>query len=582
MQHTLVAVFDNRSDAQNAMDELLASGFSRSDVNVSSADPTGQTSSLSGDVPLASQTHEEGIGASIKHFFTGLFGSDNDEHVSRYSDVVSRGHHVLTLTTQSEPEVERAADVIERFGPVDIDERHDLTGSAASLGASAYQPQSSSLGSNSLSGSSMSAGSMQSAGSQSMSQQSALPPGTEPGALQRGQDNTMYFGSQDMNDTVPRDVGTYQETQGRSLQSGDLSDSDSRDADRLRSSPGSAQNAALGGGSLQGTASLQGSDDVSLGGTAITGGQSMQRDTGMSGSTSRAIPVVEEELKVGKREVQRGGVRVYSRVVETPVNESIGLREEHVNVERRPVNQPISTADTSAFKEQSIELRETAEEAVVQKSARVVEEVLVGKEVSQRQETIHDTVRHTEVQVENLAGERSMSALGNDDAWRKDWDTNYSSLGGSYDDYAPAYRYGNEMRSSDQYKGRNWDDIESDLKTNWESRNTGGPSTWEKMKAAVRHGWDKITPDMDNDDDYYRTHWTSTYGTSGDTYNDYQPAYRYGSEMRGNSKYQGRNWDDVESDLRSDWDTRYPGSSGVSTWDKMKAAVRHGWDKMTR
>lgn len=577
MQHTLVAVFDNRSDAQNAMDELLASGFSRSDVNVSSADPTGQTSSLSGDVPMASQTHEEGIGASIKHFFTGLFGSDNDEHVSRYSDVVSRGHHVLTLTTQSEPEVERAADVIERFGPVDIDERHDLTGSAASLGASAYQPQSSSM-----SGSSMSAGSMQSGSSQSMSQQSALPPGTEPGALQRGQDNTMYFGSQDMNDTVPRDVGTYQETQGRSLQSGDLSDSDSRDADRLRASPGSAQNAALGGGSLQGTASLQGSDDTSLGGTAITGGQSMQRDTSMSGSTSRAIPVVEEELKVGKREVQRGGVRVYSRVVETPVNESIGLREEHVNVERRPVNQPISTADANAFKEQSIELRETAEEAVVQKSARVVEEVLVGKEVSQRQENIHDTVRHTEVQVENLAGERSMSALGSDDAWRKDWDTNYSSLGGSYDDYAPAYRYGNEMRSSDQYKGRNWDDVESDLRSNWESRNTGGPSTWEKMKAAVRHGWDKITPDMDNDDDYYRTHWNSTYGTSGDTYNDYQPAYRYGSEMRGNSKYQGRNWDDVESDLRSDWDTRYPGSSGVSTWDKMKAAVRHGWEKMTR
>jgi len=586
MQHTLVAVFDNRSDAQNAMDELLASGFSRSDVNVSSADPTGQTSSLGGDVPLADQTHEEGIGASIKHFFTGLFGADNDEHVSRYSDVVSRGHHVLTLTTQSEPEVERAADVIERFGPVDIDERHDLTGSAASLGASAYQPQSSSL-----SGGSMAAGSMQSGSSQSMSQQSALPPGTEPGALQRGQDNTMYFGAQDMNDTVPRDVGTYQETQGRSLQSGDLSDNDNRDADRLRSSSGS----------LQGTASLQGSDDASLGGTAITGGQSMQRDTSLSGSalggsqqrdlsqdgsTSRAIPVVEEELKVGKREVQRGGVRVYSRVVETPVDQSIGLREEHVSVERRPVNQPISTADATAFKEQSIELRETAEEAVVQKSARVVEEVLVGKEVSQRQENIHDTVRHTEVQVENLAGDQSIGAsssalgLGNDDAWRKDWDTNYSSLGGSYDDYAPAYRYGNEMRSSDQYKGRNWDDVESDLKSSWESRNTGGPSTWEKMKAAVRHGWDKITPDTD-DDAYYRTHYSTQYASSGDTYDSLAPAYGYGTEARRNPKYQGRNWDDVESDLRSDWDTRYPSSSGVSTWDKMKAAVRHGWDKMT-
>jgi len=461
MQHTLVAVFDNRSDAQNAMDELLASGFSRSDVSVSSADPTGQTSSLGGDMPRLDETHEEGIGASIKHFFTGLFGSDNDAHVSRYSDAVTRGHHVLTLTTQSEPEVERAADVIERFGPVDIDERHDLTGSAASLGASAYQPQS-----QSMSGGSMGA-SMQS-GSQSLSQQSALPPGTEPGALQGKPDNTLYFGAQDMNDNVPRDTGTFQESQGRSLQSGDLSDNISRDADALRSRqdalPGNA------GGTLQGTASLQGSNDASLGGTAVTG-QSMQRDLsqgiGRDDSTSRTIPVVEEELKVGKREVQRGGVRVYSRVVETPVDQSIGLREEHVNVERRPVNQPISTADTNAFKEQSIELRESAEEAVVQKSARVVEEVLVGKEVSQRQQHIHDTVRHTEVQVENLAGDTTMGAsrsgLNSDDAWRADWDSNYSSLGGSYDDYMPAYRYGNEMRRSDQYKNRDWSDVESDL-----------------------------------------------------------------------------------------------------------------------
>ena len=53
---------------------------------------------------------------------------------------------------------------------------------------------------------------------------------------------------------------------------------------------------------------------------------------------------------------------------------------------RRPVNQPIGTGDSTAFKEQSIELRETAEEAVIEKSARVVEEVVIGKDVRQRQE----------------------------------------------------------------------------------------------------------------------------------------------------------------------------------------------------
>lgn len=567
MQHTLVAVFDNRSDAQNAMDELLASGFSRTDVNVSSADPTGQTNSLTGSTTTTNEVHEEGIGASIKHFFTGLFGSDNDEHVSRYSDVVSRGHHVLTLVTQSEPEVERAADVIERFGPVDIDERHDLSGSASSLDPAML-----------AAGASSGSGLQQSS---SMSQQSAYrEPSAGAGSLSGELGERNSFATQDLNDPVPKGQ-TYQEPMGGSMRAGDsLQAGGSQDTNiggnTLDTSTGRTLQGGsnLQSGSLQGSQSLQGSSDASLGGTIQTG--SMQRDMGemLNEQRSTAIPVVQEELKVGKREVQRGGVRVFSRVVETPVNESVNLREEHVSVERRPVDQPISTADATAFKEQSIELRERAEEAVVQKSARVVEEVVVGKEATQRQENISDTVRHTEVQIENLG------AQDNDAYFRNDWQSNYSSLGGSYDDYAPAYQYGSQMRADSRYQGRNWDDIESDLRSDWDTRyGASGGSTWEKMKAAVRRGWDKITPDNDSDDSYYRTHWTSNYASSGDTYNDYDPAYRYGTQMRSDSRYSGRQWDDVESDLRSDWDTRYS-KGGVSTWDKMKAAVRHGWDKV--
>ena len=149
MRHTLVAVFDNRSDAQSALDELLASGFSRTDASLSSADPTGQSNSVTGNDELLQGEHEEGFGASIKHFFTGLFGSDTNEHAMKYSYAVTRGHHVLTLTTESEPEVERAADIIERFGPVDIDERHDQwsrePGSAGVMGASSGMQQSSGM-----------------------------------------------------------------------------------------------------------------------------------------------------------------------------------------------------------------------------------------------------------------------------------------------------------------------------------------------------------------------------------------------------------------------------------------------------
>jgi hypothetical protein len=172
------------------------------------------------------------------------------------------------------------------------------------------------------------------------------------------------------------------------------------------------------------------------------------------------------------------------------VNETVNLREEQVNVERRPVDQPINPADIGAFKDKTIELRETAEEAVVQKSARVVEEVVVGKEVSQRQQNVKDTVRHTEVEVQPLQG----SAPDDDTYYRNDWQTNYASLGGTYDDYAPAYRYGDEMRRDARYQGRNWDDVESDLRSDWDTRyGSSGSSTWERMKAAVRSGWNRMT-----------------------------------------------------------------------------------------
>ena len=114
------------------------------------------------------------------------------------------------------------------------------------------------------------------------------------------------------------------------------------------------------------------------------------------------IPIVEEELAVGKRTVDTGGVRVYRRVVEIPVEESVNLREEHVNVTRRAIDRPATEADLNQG-DRTIELTETAEEAVIGKNARVVEELLVGKDVGERTEHIHDTLRRTEVEVENVA-----------------------------------------------------------------------------------------------------------------------------------------------------------------------------------
>ena len=363
MQHTLVAVFDNRADAQRALEELVSAGFSREQARLSEGDPAGQAMA---DSSIRSKPEDSSWVSGIRHFFSDIFGTDRSEDARIYSEAIQRGHYVLTLGAATMPEVERAADLVERFGPIDIDEHaQQWSGGQAAPSSGARQY------------------------AQPVSQQYA----------QGTQDNTTQRGSQQRADTT-------------------------------------------------------------------------------------AIPVVQEELKVGKRQVERGGVRIYQRVVETPVSESVDLREEHVNVERHAVNRPLEAGDASAFQETTIELRETAEEPVVEKTARVVEEVVVGKEITERSEQVSDKVRRTEVEVEQLAP--------SDEAYfRGHWTSNYANEGGAFEDYAPAYTYGSTMARSDLYRGRSWHDVEGNLRTDWEARNPG--SAWEKVKAAIRHGWERIT-----------------------------------------------------------------------------------------
>jgi uncharacterized protein (TIGR02271 family) len=127
------------------------------------------------------------------------------------------------------------------------------------------------------------------------------------------------------------------------------------------------------------------------------------RGTQPTTGRDEVIPMAEEHLKVGKREVHQGRVRVRSYVVETPVNEQVNLRQENVHVERRPADRPVSGAD-NLFRERTIEAEERSEEAVVSKEARVKEELVVKKDVRQRTETVSDTVRRTEVEVEDERG----------------------------------------------------------------------------------------------------------------------------------------------------------------------------------
>ena len=275
MAHTVIGIFDDASEAQNAVDQLISQGFSRHNIDLSAGrgnDTTGSDALIPDRHANTSGTRTEelvddtkDVGSSVGGFFSSLFGSDDDEDTKMYSSVASRGS-VVTVHADTDAQAEQAADILDEAGAVDVNER------AAQYGYASTAPTA-------------------------------------------------------MTNTTPPVMG-------------------------------------------------------------VEGDQT--------------IKVIEENLEVGKRTVETGGVRLRSRIVAKPVEESIRLREERVTVNRTPVNRPATAADLNAFQEGQIEMTEHAEVPVVSKTANVVEEISVGKAITEREEVIRDTVRKTEVDVDNL------------------------------------------------------------------------------------------------------------------------------------------------------------------------------------
>jgi uncharacterized protein (TIGR02271 family) len=144
--------------------------------------------------------------------------------------------------------------------------------------------------------------------------------------------------------------------------------------------------------------------------TAEAGHTAMENRTPAAGSAAtrsasgeQSIPLVEEQLQIGKRETGHGRVRIRSYVVEKPVSEQVTLKDEHVSVQRKPVDRPVAPGE-GGLQERTVELTETREEPVVSKHARVKEEVTLRKEAGQRTETVSDKVKRTEVKIEDERG----------------------------------------------------------------------------------------------------------------------------------------------------------------------------------
>lgn len=129
---------------------------------------------------------------------------------------------------------------------------------------------------------------------------------------------------------------------------------------------------------------------------------SMPTDTSRIESGEEVIRLAEEQVEVGKRQVTTGKSRVRRFVTEKPVQQQVTLHEEHCEVARREVTDPKLAKDID-WKDRVIEVVETSEQPVVTKTARIAEEVVIRRRGSDHVETIRDTVRRQQLDVERVA-----------------------------------------------------------------------------------------------------------------------------------------------------------------------------------
>jgi len=345
MAEHIVAVFDGDGPASAAERELEQAGIPASAIRRYTTNEEGSRPGYSADTSAAAgnpTTEQRSSGG----FWAWLLGEEGprtsyaSQHTGDpdiYDRSVAAGRTVLSVTLTDDSHIHRAMDIIEAHDPVDIDERTDEPGTAGT------------------SGTAPAAGRMMGTGTGTAGRDYSSSATARPGEVASPMPGSSPVGTPPVG-TTP--VGTTP----------------------LGTTPA-------------GTTPVGASPADRPAVTEPAG-----RDT-RTAKGDEVIPLAEERLDVGKRVVDRGTTRIHRYVTETPVERSVDLRGERVTIERR---KPIDTAGVpgaGAFEERTVEVRETEEVPVTEKTARVAEEVVVHRENTDRTETVRDTVRREKADV---------------------------------------------------------------------------------------------------------------------------------------------------------------------------------------
>jgi len=342
MTRMITAMFDTRAEADAAADHLVReAGLHRSAVQIHGGGAGAGTTRAR----AAATADDTSFWGALRDLFVP------DEDRPTYDEGLRRGSFLVTAEVE-DAEMERAMDVLESHGAVDLDSREAQWREAGWTGQETV---------------------------------ASLPTAPETGVAGTTRETIIErpggAGGDFTTDPAPGQMDSLPDTSRRSPETG----------------------MAIASGATSGPAA-----GATVGGAGM--GHGSLGKPGARG-TEEVIPVVEERLQVGKRDVERGRVRVRSYIIERPVNEQVTLRSEHVEVERRRVDRPASAGD-DLFRERTIEAVERGEEAVVAKEARVTEEVALKKDSTEHTETVSDTVRRTEVEVEDDTATKGAPAKG--------------------------------------------------------------------------------------------------------------------------------------------------------------------------
>jgi stress response protein YsnF len=123
----------------------------------------------------------------------------------------------------------------------------------------------------------------------------------------------------------------------------------------------------------------------------------------IAASDEFVIQLVDEELEIGKRVYEAGGVHLEAHIISEPIAKDVRLREERVTVSRNKLDRALDTNDADKlFHDEEFEMTAIAETPVVNKYAHVVEEIVIKKDLLAHDEVVRDRVRRMEAEITEL------------------------------------------------------------------------------------------------------------------------------------------------------------------------------------